>query len=113
MKRIQNLILVSMISMTALVSNVSASSLNHSGQALNHAVQSGSHASGSVAHVIMSSGKVASAAAAIPLAIVGSIGEVSKQVSENLMDAAFAPIGTPLDISDESFVVGPPPNEVI
>jgi len=112
MKTFRNIIMVSMISLGTLVSGASASS-NHSGQALKHAVQSGSHASGSVAHVIMGSAQVASAAVAIPLAVVGSVGEVSKQISENLMDAAFAPIGTPLEVSDESFVVGPPPNELI
>ena len=96
---------------------VSSSSIfaadTHSGQAAKHAANSGSNASGSAAHAIMSSGQVASAAAAIPLAIIGSVGEVSKQISEDLMDAAMAPIGTPLEITEESIVAGPPPNEAI
>jgi len=77
------------------------------------ATKKGSNASGSAAHAIMSSGQVASAATAIPLAVVGSIGEVSKEISKNFMDVAAAPIGTPLEITDESIVAGPPPNEAI
>jgi len=73
----------------------------------------GSNASGSAAHAIMSSGQVASAASAIPLAVVGSVGEVSSQISKSLKDAASAPIGTPLEITDESIVAGPPPNDAI
>ncbi|WP_428026524.1 hypothetical protein [Arcobacter sp.] len=101
----------------AIVTLISSSNIyatdTHSGQAAKHAANSGSNASGSAAHAIMSSGKVASAAASVPLAVVGSVGEVSKQISKDLMDAATAPIGTPLEITEESIVAGPPPNEAI
>jgi hypothetical protein len=98
--------------MIAIISNASAGD-THSGQAVNHAAKSGSHTSGSAAHSIMASGQVASAAAAIPFAIFGSVGEVSKHISADLMDVATRPIGKPLEISDESFIVGPPPNDAI
>lgn len=112
MKRINKIVAISMISMFAIVNSASAGN-THSGQSVNHAAKSGSHASGSAAHSIMSSGQVASAVVAIPFAIVGSVGEVSKQISEDLIDVATTPIGEPLEITDESFIVGPPPNDAI
>lgn len=104
--------LVAIVTLVLSSSSIFAAD-THSGQAVNHAAKSGSHASGSAAHAIMSSGKVSSAASAIPFAVVGSVGEVSKQISKDLMDAATAPIGTPLEITEESIVAGPPPNEAI
>ena len=104
--------IVAMLIITLVSSNIYAAD-THSGQAAKHAANSGSHASGSAAHAIMSSGQVASAAAAIPLSTIGSAGKVSGQISKELMDAATAPIGTPLEITEESIVAGPPPNEAI
>ncbi|MGR5148260.1 hypothetical protein ACQKP8_17130 [Photobacterium alginatilyticum] len=86
---------------------------NHSGQALKETGESGSHASASVGHSIAGSGQVTSGASAIPLAVVGSVGTVSKTVSNELMEAATAPIGTPLEITEESISAGPPPSEAL
>jgi len=91
----------------------SFASENHSGQAIRETGKSGSHASASVGHAIAGSGQVTSAASAIPLAVVGSAGAVSAKVSSELMEAATAPIGTPLEISDESVTAGPPPSEAL
>lgn len=92
--------------------NVIASG-NHSGQALKETGKSGSHASASVGHSVAGSGQVTSAASAMPLAVVGSVGTVSKTVSNELMEAATAPIGTPLEITEESISAGPPPSEAL
>lgn len=110
MNKINKIVAISIL--TLVSSNIYASD-THSGQAAKHAANSGSHASGSAAHAIMSSGQVASAAAAIPLSVIGSASKVSEQISKELMDAATAPIGTPLEITEESIVAGPPPNEAI
>ncbi len=97
--------------MVALISNANAG--GHSGQAITHASKSISHASSSVGHSIVASGKVGSAVIAVPFAIVGSAGEVSNKISNNLIDLSTTPFGEPLDISDESFIVGPPPSKAI
>ena len=111
MKRVNKTIMISLISILSMIGNANAGS--HGDQAIKHSSKSISHASASVGHSIVGSGQVASAVAAVPFAIVGSVGEVSKNISEDLMDIATTPIGEPLEISDESFIVGPPPSEAI
>jgi len=85
----------------------------HSGQAVEDASKAGSHASASAAHGVVASGQVTSAASAVPLAVSGSAGAVSTEIAKDLMEAATAPIGTPLEMTDESVVAGPPPNEAL
>ncbi len=93
-----------------------AADQTHSGQASGNAVQSGSHASASAGHSIAASGQVTSAASAIPLAIGGVVsgaaGAVSGQSARSSAQAATAPIGTPLDITDETITIMPP-NEAL
>jgi hypothetical protein len=93
-----------------------ASDHNHSGQASGHAAQSGSHASASVGHSIGASGQVTSAASAIPLSIGGAAlsvgGAVSIGAANDSARAAAAPIGKPLEITDEAITVMPP-NEAL
>lgn len=102
------------ICMLALSMSANAfSAETHSGQAVEEASKAGSHASASAAHSIVASGQVTSAASAVPLAIGGSAGAVSTEIAKDLMDAATAPIGTPLKITDESVTAGPPPNEAL
>lgn len=85
----------------------------HSGQAVEESAQTGSHASASAAHGIVASGQVTSAASAVPLAIGGSAAAVTTEIAKDLMDAATAPVGTPLEITDESVTAGPPPDEAL
>jgi hypothetical protein len=85
----------------------------HSGQAVKEAAKAGSHASASAAHSIAGSGQVTSAVSAVPLSVVGSVGAVSTEIAKDLMEAATAPIGAPLEISDEAVTVGPPPDKAL
>jgi len=85
----------------------------HSGQAVEQAGKAGSHASASAAHAIAGSGQVTSAVSAVPLAVSGSAGAVSTEVAKDLMEAATAPIGTPLEITDKAITAGPPPNKAL
>lgn len=85
----------------------------HSGQASLEASKAGSHASKSAFHAIVASGQVTSAASAVPLAIGGSAGAMSAEIAEDLIDAATAPEGAPLHITDETVTVGPPPDEAL
>jgi hypothetical protein len=84
----------------------------HAGRAVDHAAKSFSHASGSAAHSIAASAQVTSAASAIPLSIGASVGAVSGQMAKESMKAATAPIGTPLEVTDEA-LTSVPPNEAL
>lgn len=111
MKKIIKLTIASAATMILSVNAYGADT--HSGQALEEGSKAGTHASTSAAHAIVGSGQVTSAASAVPLAIGGSAGAVSAEIAKDLMKAATAPIGTPLEITDESVTAGPPPNEAL
>jgi hypothetical protein len=102
--------------LATMVGSAFADDDSHAGRAVNEAVQTGSHASASAAHSIAASGQVTSAASAVPLsiggAVVGSAGAVSAAAARDSMRAATAPIGTPLEITDEVITVVPP-NEAL
>jgi hypothetical protein len=104
-------LVASVLATSALVGGALAEDDSHAGRAVEEAAQTGSHASASAAHSI-----AASAASAIPLsvggAVVGSAGAVSAGAARDSMRAATAPIGTPLEITDEVITVVPP-NEAL
>ena len=54
-----------------------------------------------------------SAVAAIPFGVSAEVGQVSGEISEELWNAANAPIGEPLPIADEPITAGPPPGEAL
>ena len=87
-----------------------------SGRIVQDSVQASAHAGASAAHGIMASGRAVSAAVAIPLSVSGAVlesaGKVSTTVARDLMRAANAPIGTPLEVTDEVIPVMPP-NEAL
>jgi hypothetical protein len=87
-----------------------------SGRIVQDSVQASAHAGASAAHGIMASGRAVSAAVAIPLSVSGAVlesaGKVSTTVARDLMRAANAPIGTPLEVTDEVITVMPP-NEAL
>ncbi|MBF0303728.1 MAG: hypothetical protein HQK73_11870 [Desulfamplus sp.] len=114
MRRLRHLMVIFIAIMGVfLMTEYTFAADTHSGQALDESGKAGSHASNSAAHAIISTGKVTSAASAIPLSIGGSVGAVSSEIANELMDAATAPAGTPLEISDESVTVGTPPDEAL
>lgn len=88
----------------------------HARQALKNSAQASGHASASAAHTIAASGQVTSAAVAVPLSVGGAVlstaGAVSANMAKGSMKAATAPIGTPLEITDEA-VITTPPNEAL
>ncbi|MDR3368014.1 hypothetical protein [Rhodoferax sp.] len=89
-----------------------AQDTSQAGQAVTNALQASGHASASAAHSIAASGQLTSAAIAIPLmsagAVAGSVGAASTGAAGESMRAATAPIGTPLEITDESITVMSP-----
>lgn len=100
-------------SMTMILSVDSYGGDTHSGRAVAESGKAGSHASAAAGHAVAGSGQATSAASAVPLAIVGSVGAVSAEMAKDLMEAATAPIGTPLEVTDEPVTAGPPPNEAL
>ncbi len=85
-------------------------------QAVQESAQASGNASASAAHSIVASGQVTSAATAVPLsvggAVLGSAGAVSVGAAYDSMNAATAPIGAPLEVTDES-ITTMPPNEAL
>lgn len=83
-----------------------------SGGAIQESAQASGHASASAAHGIAASGRTVLGVSAVPLsvggAVLGSAGAVSAAAARDSMRAANAPIGTPLEITDEAITVIPP-----
>lgn len=104
------------IFVTGTINSVFADDDTHASRAVKEGVQSSAHASVSAAHSIAASGQVTSAVLAVPLSVGGvalvSAGAVSAGVAHDLMQAATAPIGTSLVITDEVITVLPP-NEAL
>lgn len=86
---------------------------SHSGEALKESGKAASAAGKSAAHSIAASGQTTSAASAVPLALSGAAGAVSGKVGKDLAEAANQPIGTSLEITDETVTAGPPPDQVL
>ena len=107
---------VSIILTALLASSAFAADQSLSGQAIGNSAQASGHASASVAHAIGASGQATLGVSAIPLAIGGVVsgaaGAVSGQAARNSAQAASTPIGTPLDITDETITIMPP-NEAL
>jgi hypothetical protein len=85
----------------------------HSGRAAKEAGKASSHASASSAHAIAGSGQITSAASAFPLFVSGAAGAVSAEIATDLMEAATAPAGAPLVITDEAVTAGPSPADAL
>lgn len=112
--------LIIAMAVTVVFSGNSFSGDTHSGRSVeegvkasSHAGKASSHASASAGHAIVGSGQVTSAASAVPLAVSGSAGAVSTEIAKDLRDAATAPVGTPLEVTDESVTAGVPPSEAL
>ena len=93
-------------------SSVFAGDTTHAEEAIKESGMASGHASASTTHAIGASGQVTSAAVAVPLsaggAVLGSVGAASTSAAEGLMNAATAPIGAPLTITDENVTAMPP-----
>ena len=100
------------IVLTTCLCNFAMADNSQSGQAVQAAsgvIQNASgfsvRASASVIHAIAASGQVTFAVSAIPLAVSGA---VSGRMAQDSINAANAPIGTPLPITDEIITITPP-----
>lgn len=96
-----------------LGSTAYAAESTHAEEAVKKSAQASGNASASAAHSIAASGQVTSAAIAVPLKAVGAVGAASAQAGDGLSKAASAPIGTPLQVTDEAITAGPLPSEAM
>ena len=80
---------------------------SHAEVAVEQGVAASGHASASAGHALAASGQVTFAASAVPLSVAGAslgvVGGASTQVADDLLQAASAPIGTPLPVADVTF----------
>jgi len=85
-------------------------------RAVRSAVTASGNLSKSAAQSIAASARATLAVSAVPLAsggvVLGSTGAASAAAARDSMRAANAPIGTPLEITDETIMVMPP-NEAL
>jgi len=106
MKKILAIVSVIIVSMLFSQQALAQGSTQHSGQAVAHSALASGHS-------VVGSAKLTSAAIAVPLVVVGSIGAVSAQAGKSLIKEANKPIGEPLEISDEILTVGPSPDRAM
>jgi len=69
-------------------------SLQHLSNASSHSVQA-------IGQTSIAGVKIVAGVVAVPLMIVGGVGEASGQAGDSLWDSATKPIGEPLEITDE------------
>lgn len=103
------------VSLLALASGATADD-TLSGAASKEARKASAHGAASAAHGVAASGRATSAAAAVPLSVggaaLGSTGAASAAAARESRKAANAPIGTPLEVTNEAITVVPP-NEAL
>lgn len=102
--------LLAALSIALTFSTVTFAGNTHSGRAVHESGKAAAHSSAAAAHAVVGAGQVTSAASAVPLYVVGAVGAASTEIADELMEAATAPAGTPLEISEESVTAGPAPN---
>lgn len=108
------------IGLAALAFNAQAQNQNQNSSAIDRAIQASGRASANVsisaAHSIAASGQAVSAIMAVPLSaagvVLGTSAAVSLDAANASMNAANAPIGTPLPVTNEVITVIPP-NEAL
>lgn len=82
------------------------SSLQHSSQALTHSLEA-------IGHSMVAGTKLVSGVAAVPLKASGAVGQLSGEMGDALGDAANAPVGHPLPITEDVITIGPPPAKAL
>lgn len=105
--------LICALALTCILSINSFAGTSHSGRAVIEAAQASGHAGASAAHSVAGAAQVTSGAVAVPLYVSGAIGTVSTMIANELMEAATAPVGAPLVITEETVTAGPPPNDLL
>jgi len=106
MKTIWTLALAAIISLANTSPVMAAGSARHSGQVVQHSAQASVHG-------VVAGAKLTSAVVATPLLAGAAVGELSGKAGNRLMEEAEQDIGTPLPLGEETFTVGPAPDQAI
>jgi len=85
---------------------MAAGSMQHASQALAHSGQA-------VGESVVAGAQLTSAAVAVPLIAVGSVGKVSGEIGHGLLKASEGKIGDPLPVTDETVTAGPTPTQAV
>lgn len=85
---------------------MAAGSMQHASQALAHSGQA-------VGESVVAGAQLTSAAVAVPLIAVGSVGKVSGDIGHGLLKASEGEIGDPLPVTDETVTAGPTPTQAV
>jgi len=84
----------------------------HLGRAIRESGRASIHASVAAGHALAASGQATLAVSSVPLALSGSalttLGNVSTSSAIEMEKAASAPVGAPLELSDEYLITIPP-----
>lgn len=86
-------------------------SLQHFGESAQHLKNSTQHSAGSVGHTLVGSGKLVSAAVAVPFKVIGKTAAASEAIGDLLWDSATG--GPALEVSDNTITAGPAPTVAI
>lgn len=107
LKRTITLFVVSMLGLTGAFAQS-----GNARKAVNESGQASGHAAASAGHGILASGQVTSAAIAVPLsvggAVLGAAASIATGAADSAMNAANAPIGQPLPVTDRVITTMPP-----
>ena len=107
LKRTITLFAVSMLGLTGAFAQS-----GNARKAVNESGQASGHAGASAGHGILASGQVTSAAIAVPLsvggAVLGAAASIATGAADSAMNAANAPIGQPLPVTDRVITTMPP-----
>ena len=105
MSKIKNMGLMGLGLFAALASSGCAGSTSNASVAVKQSVQASGLASSGAAHALAASGQAALAVSSVPLAVSGAVLSGAAKAS---MNAASAPAGTALPLTDQTITVIPP-----
>lgn len=106
MKQIKSVTVAALILLISISPAIAGGSASHFSQGTHHSTQAAGHS-------VAMSGKAVAGSVALPLAVVGMVGKISGQVSNDLWDIANRPVGRPLPISKETLTIGRSPKEAL
>lgn len=95
------------LALSALLLGCSQSPLQHAVASTQHAAAASGHTASAVGHGAAASGQIVSGAVALPLKVVGAVGQVADKAGDALLDTSG--VSKPLPVSDDNVSAGPAP----
>ncbi len=102
-----------LLSVPILTAALLSSNTVLAGGAVTHSGQASVHSAQAVGHAVISGAKVVSGSAAVPLTLSGGAGNFSAAAGNELWEFADAPIGKPLPVTEQIYLIGPPPDRAM